>query len=268
MTMSERRLSAYLQEIEDLEQRLKLVSLVERRNVIEEEDASKDKSKDAHVTLSYQIRNGWRSNNGPRISPLKKIRGRGERRPVSAVDKGESYNNKHPTFAASQSLLDLEKIIKANNKKDRSKKRNKQKYNTHEIIGVPDFVPIVEDIRPSTSPPRRRRRRPKPKKITVPKMSARLEKLSQPGSGSVNYEEFKKELESRKHIQTNKNVPTKISKNTMEWINRSSKLPSHRRTKKYESEFKNCIGFGGAGSRFVGGKFDQNSLDHSRHIIQ
>ena len=52
MALSEQRLQAYLAEIEDLEQRLKLVSLVERRNDSDPPDKTL-------LPGSNQIRSGW-----------------------------------------------------------------------------------------------------------------------------------------------------------------------------------------------------------------
>ena len=244
-TLSEQRLNDYLKEIEELEQRLKLVALVERRNVTHQDHRSTSSS-------SEKIRRSWQrppTNTSAalpvQISPIKS--------PARKRHKRKQQHNKHPDFVASKSLADLQSIITQQQQQHRHNSRTQQQHKTHAAaaltsptpIGVPDFV---TRNRPSTSPPKRRQRRPKSStdQVTVPQMTQRLEKLSQPGSGSIDYEEFKRNMEKRKHIQ-DKIMPKEISEQTKSWINKSA-VP-HRITKPYASEFKSS-GFGGAGSRF------------------
>ena len=274
MALSEQRLQAYLAEIEDLEQRLKLVSLVERRNEYSDPDKTLSPGSD-------QIRNGWhkdmeealakerrqeaqnRRRQQPqqrpvRVSPVKKRITRAQRYQQEQRQKQQQRKNRNQEFIASQSLKDLEITISANKTNTRQRKRKQQKYNTHALtspspVGVPDFV----QDRPSTTPiGRRRRRNPSGNERVRPKtpqMSARMQKLCQPGSGAIDYEDFKKEMQKRAQGDPHEAVVLKsISKRTQEWIDRSSKLPPTRRTKKYEAEFKNQGGFGSAGSRFIG----------------
>ena len=258
------KLDAFLREIEELERRLMLVSLVDRTSLVPAEQISAIHASPSRAS-SASIRDGWNSTSSPsttHTSPTPVVR----RQVASSIQlKAMRYTRREPEkFVASQSLHDLEQIMHEQKIEKRKRKKyqhfGKNNSSSAPTIGVPSFVDTSEEARRRKEQRRRQQdqkewalQKSPIKKIRprTPKLSARLERLSQPGN-AVNYEEFKAKMEQRKHdpfLGKVKMVPKKITEKTVQWLKSASK--PKRPNKPYESEFKTC-GFGGAGSRFVG----------------
>ena len=275
MPSKQNKLDAYLQEIEELENRLKLVGVkaIDQKELRSNNRNNNNNNNDNNINRnSNDIRQSWHNNdpdtNDYHNSPTTPVRRQQNTNVhLASMNRSSSKQQQHkqhhhrnhpnhtstPIFMASQSLQDLELIMKEQKKTKRKIIRSTMKYSdSAPAIGIPDFIDseTKQRILQIQQQEERNKQKLNRKRLKTTKLSARMLAISQPAS-AVNYEEFKAKMEQRKHdpfLGSLKQVPKKLSEKQQIYFTNASK-PKRPNTP-YKSEFSNT-GFGGAGSRFT-----------------
>ena len=130
------KLDAFLREIEELERRLMLVSLVDRTSLVPAEQMSAIHASPSRAS-SAMIRDGWNSTSSPsttHTSPTPVVR----RQVASSIQlKAMRYTRREPEkFVASQSLHDLEQIMH----EQKIEKRKRKKYQHFGKNNIPSMT--------------------------------------------------------------------------------------------------------------------------------